>query len=207
MKISYTKAMKPISIIIAFVFIVLSASSFSTTTTTTTTAFVVTPVASRMGRNTINPLLVQNNVNAITNDEGLMPILPNDVVKYSQVPKEGSFTKSTIPKGLLNRHTTKIGTWGVIKILKGSLEYKIAPKGNKIKKEEDTEDDDITIYPTQFILTPTTQNGIIEPERYHKVQAVTGSDDDDNEIDEEELEFVVEFHRVPGTGPVDEKRE
>jgi tellurite methyltransferase len=135
-----------------------------------------------------------------------MPILPNDAVKYSQVPKEDTFTNTTIPKGLLNRHTTKSGTWGVITILKGSLVYKIAPKGNKTKKEENYEnEDDHIMYPTQFILTPTTQNGIIEPERYHKVQAVAGSGD--NEKDEEELEFVVEFHRVPGTGLVDEKRE
>jgi tellurite resistance-related uncharacterized protein len=195
--------MKPISIIIYVVFVVLSTSSFSTTTTTM--SFVVKSVASRMRRNTIHPLLIQKNGNT-ANDDGLMPILPNDVVKYSQVPKEGSFTNTTIPKGLLNRHTTKAGTWGVISILKGSLEYKIAPKGNKMKKDENYEgEDDHIMYPTQFILTPTTQNGIIEPERYHKVQAVAGSDD--NENDEEELEFVVEFHRVPGTGPVDEKRE
>ena len=39
--------------------------------------------------------------------------------------------------------------------------------------------------------------GIIEPQVYHSVAP----------MDEEEVEFVVEFYRLPNTGPVDEKRE
>lgn len=54
---------------------------------------------------------------------GKMPILPKEVMKYSQVPKgkEGNeyFTATTIPKGLLNKHSTKKGTWGVINVSKG----------------------------------------------------------------------------------------
>jgi hypothetical protein len=40
-----------------------------------------------------------------------MPILPSDVVQYTQVPKVCTkFTATTIPSGLLKEHTTKKGT-------------------------------------------------------------------------------------------------
>eukprot|EP00532_Pseudo-nitzschia_australis_P008665 CAMPEP_0168177906 /NCGR_PEP_ID=MMETSP0139_2-20121125/8764_1 /TAXON_ID=44445 /ORGANISM="Pseudo-nitzschia australis, Strain 10249 10 AB" /LENGTH=201 /DNA_ID=CAMNT_0008097109 /DNA_START=104 /DNA_END=709 /DNA_ORIENTATION=+ len=147
----------------------------------------------------------QNNedVNTSSSDDA-MPILPKNAVKYSQVPKEGNvFTETTIPKGLLNRHNTKAGTWGVIKILKGSLHYNIEAGNisNSIKKEGN--EDEINngereqkMQLIKFILN-SDSDGIIEPERLHEVAPVDG----------EEVEFVVEFHRVPGTGLVDEKRE
>lgn len=114
------------------------------------------------------------------NDNG-MPQLPKDVVKYSQVPKEGKvFTATTIPRGLLKEHTTKKGTWGIISIKAGKLEYKITSDPTN---------------PLTFELSPS-YHGIIEPQRLHQVRAL--SDD---------VEFVVEFLRLPGTGPVDEKRE
>jgi tellurite resistance-related uncharacterized protein len=114
-----------------------------------------------------------------TSPEG-MPMLPRDVVQYSQVPKNKSFTASTVPRGLLKDHTTKAGTWGVINVSQGCLEYKIT--------------DDPTLELT-FELRPE-QKGIIEPQKRHHVKPL--SDD---------VQFVVEFHRKPGTGPVDEKRE
>jgi len=41
----------------------------------------------------------------------LMKALPNDVSQYSRVPRNnGYFTVDTIPKGLLNKHTTKKGS-------------------------------------------------------------------------------------------------
>mmetsp|Transcript_801 Transcript_801/g.1689 ORF Transcript_801/g.1689 Transcript_801/m.1689 type:complete len:173 (-) Transcript_801:215-733(-) len=149
----------------------------------------------------IGTILVQKRVvPSEDEDEDGMPILPLNAVKYSQVPKVDTttgqtkvFTATTTPKGLLNRHNTKVGTWGVIKVLKGTLEYKIAPRGNTMRREIEEEDDDVA-YPTQLILSPGKQ-GIIEPQRYHKV--VPGDD----------VEFIVEFHRLPGTGSVAEKRE
>jgi len=152
-------------------------------------------------------------------DEDGMPLLPKNVEKYSQLPKTKTatitttttngksnnkvFTATTIPKGLLNRHNTKVGTWGVLTIFRGSLEYKIAPRENTMRKEVDGEDDNVA-YPTQFVLDASSSSsssssrntGIIEPQRYHKV--VPMSDD---------VEFIIEFYRVPGTGPVEEKRE
>ena len=50
-----------------------------------------------------------NNTGTAYTDTG-MPILPNDVVKYSQVPgKDKVFTADKIPRGLLKEHTTKAG--------------------------------------------------------------------------------------------------
>ena len=111
-----------------------------------------------------------------------MPILPNDVVKYSQVPGKdrGVFKTDTIPKGLLKEHTTKAGTWGVINVNKGQLEYKITGDPENIRT---------------FQLGPE-RKGIIRPQEFHQVRALST-----------DLEFVVEFYRLPRTGPVDEKRE
>jgi tellurite resistance-related uncharacterized protein len=111
-----------------------------------------------------------------------MPVLPSTVVQYSQVPspKRGVpyFTAATIPRGLLNDHNTKAGTWGVIRLDHGKLEYTIQEP-----------------LPRIFVLEAPAR-GIIEPTVLHHVKAL--SDD---------LRFVVEFYREPGTGPVDEKRE
>ena len=109
--------------------------------------------------------------------------LPSNVVQYSQVPGKGKyFTATAIPKGLLKDHTTKAGTWGVINISSGRLEYTIPAS---------TSTDETLV----FELTPS-RHGVIEPQVLHPVKAL--SDD---------LQFVVEFHRVPGTGPVKERRE
>ena len=115
---------------------------------------------------------------ATTEGDG-MPVLPKDVVKYSQVPREGKFTADKIPKGLLKEHNTKKGTWGIIRVDKGRLEYKIygSPDNHVFELSVD-------------------RHGIIEPTIRHQVRALSP-----------DLEFVVEFFRLPGTGPVDEKRE
>mmetsp|Transcript_17604 Transcript_17604/g.36989 ORF Transcript_17604/g.36989 Transcript_17604/m.36989 type:complete len:178 (+) Transcript_17604:20-553(+) len=108
-----------------------------------------------------------------------MPILPSDVVKYSQVPKAGTqFTAQTIPSGLLKQHTTKKGTWGVIRVSTGKLEYTIHEPRSSV-----------------HVLDSETV-GVIEPTMLHQVKGLT-----------DDVQFVVEFWRVPGTGVVDEKRE
>lgn len=109
-----------------------------------------------------------------------MPVLPADAVKYSQVPGKGKhFTAQKIPSGLLKQHSTKQGTWGIIRVSTGKLSYQI---NEPIVRE--------------FVLTPDTPPGVIEPTILHQVKALT-----------DDLEFVVEFLRLPDTGPVDEKRE
>jgi tellurite resistance-related uncharacterized protein len=106
-----------------------------------------------------------------------MPELPADVEMYSQVPALASyFTDDYIPKGLLKGHSTKDGTWGVIRIHQGRLQYNL--DGDE-----------------SFELTPS-EPGIIQPNIKHSVKSLS-----------EDLEFVVEFYRLPLTGPVDEPRE
>jgi len=144
-----------------------------------------------------------NNTNGGDGTPG-MPILPKGVVKYSQVPKEGKqFTGTTIPSGLLKTHTTKKGTWGVIRVSQGLLEYSIPipnPKAkskskSKAKATDDDDDDDDQDQKYAFELSKDF-HGIIEPLRLHQVRPLTP-----------DVEFVVEFMRLPNTGPVDEKRE
>ena len=115
---------------------------------------------------------------ASTMEGASMKSLPDGVVKYSQVPKGKVFTSTTIPRGLLKEHTTKAGTWGVINVSKGQLQYQI----NEPSK---------TIH-----ILDSKKHGIIEPQIKHEVSPL--SDD---------VEFIVEFYRYPNTGPVIEKRE
>ena len=111
-------------------------------------------------------------------EEDGMPKLPKDVVQYSQVPKNTKqFTYHTIPKGLLQQHNTKKGTWGVIRVTQGKLEYQINEPSEK-----------------QFELTPD-RPGVIPPTILHQVKPLT-----------EDIEFVVEFYRLPKTGPFDKRQ-
>ena len=109
-----------------------------------------------------------------------MAILPQTVVKYSTVPKDKYFTIDTIPTGLLKEHSTKKGTWGVIRVHQGKLEYTILEPEQSV-----------------HILDAECDNvGIIEPTCLHQTRGLT-----------DDLKFVVEFYRVPGSGDVDEQRE
>ena len=49
-------------------------------------------------------------------------MLPPDVMPYKRTPE---FTERSVPKALLESHSTKPGTWGMIVILEGSLTYRI----------------------------------------------------------------------------------
>ena len=115
-----------------------------------------------------------------------MKDLPSEVVQYSQVPKKedpGVFTATSIPKGLLKNHSTKAGTWGVIRVRQGQLNYVITAADDQEKEE------------AAFVLDVAAP-GIIEPLVLHQVAPLT-----------DDVEFVVEFYRLPDTGPVDEQRE
>jgi tellurite resistance-related uncharacterized protein len=106
-----------------------------------------------------------------------MPQIPPEAVQYAQLPAPGkSFTASTIPKGLLKQHSTKQGTWGVIRVSQGQLEYQI---------HRDASDKGLSEAIHTFVLD-SSQLGIIEPTVLHQVRPLT-----DN------VEFTVEFHKVP----------
>jgi tellurite resistance-related uncharacterized protein len=106
-----------------------------------------------------------------------MPPIPPEAVQYAQLPAQGKcFTASTIPKGLLKQHSTKQGTWGVIRVSKGQLEYQIHREASDEGQSEGKH---------TFVLD-ASRLGIIEPTIMHQVRPLT-----------EDVEFTVEFHKVP----------
>ena len=109
--------------------------------------------------------------------------LPPEVVQYGQVLKTGVFSADNIPQGLLKNHSTKEGTWGIIRVLQGKLQYSI--------HHENTDTS-----PAEVFELDTNMPGFIEPRVLHQVAALTDT-----------VEFVVESYRLPDTGPVDETRE
>ena len=79
-----------------------------------------------------------------------MKSLPRDVAVYRQTPE---FTESSIPAGLLRSHTTKAGVWGRIRVLEGSLLYRI-----------------LEPVVEELLLEPGV-DGIVQPGIEHQVEA------------------------------------
>lgn len=92
-----------------------------------------------------------------------MKPLPPDAVPYQRTRE---FSQSTVPAGLLRRHTTKPGVWGRIQVLEGSLRYRIL---EPVREEH--------------VLTPE-RHGVVEPEVPHEVEPLGP------------VRFFVEFLRV-----------
>ena len=92
-----------------------------------------------------------------------MKTLPSNVTAYRKTPV---FTQETVPKALLNRHTTKEGSWGKIWVISGQLGYRI-----------------LTEPPEEHTLTPNSP-GIVEPQTPHQVELP------------DPVEFYVEFYRA-----------
>lgn len=80
-----------------------------------------------------------------------MKALPNSVKHYKSTPL---FDENSIPKGFLSNHTTKPGTWGLLIIESGQLNYIITESG----------------YEEEVILTPSNP-GVIEPSTTHYIRA------------------------------------
>lgn len=76
-----------------------------------------------------------------------MKSLPADVTAYKRTPV---FTQDTVPAGLLKDHTTKEGTWALIRVEEGRLGYVI----------EDGE---------AHILSPG-RDGVVEPQVPHHIR-------------------------------------
>jgi tellurite resistance-related uncharacterized protein len=93
-----------------------------------------------------------------------MKTIPDTVAHYKST---AVFTEDTIPAGLRRSHTTASNVWGRIRILEGSLLYKITDP--RVPAEE-------------IILTPQ-RHGVVEPQVEHEV-AVIGP-----------VRFQVDFHR------------
>ena len=90
-----------------------------------------------------------------------MKTLPLNLIAYR---KTSVFTEDTIPKGLLDRHTTKEGIWAKIWVLSGQLCYRILMEP-----------------PEENRLTPDLP-GIIEPQVPHQIASIGP------------VEFYVEFY-------------
>ena len=58
---------------------------------------------------------------------------PEGLVSYQQTP---AFTGQTVPAGLLKDHSTKSGTWGLIKVIEGCLVYRAGDHVQRINAGE-----------------------------------------------------------------------
>lgn len=92
-----------------------------------------------------------------------MKTLPPDVRPYKRTPE---FTEQTVPAGLLGRHDTAEGVWGLIQVVEGELLYRIL--------EPEIE---------EHRLRPDSP-GVVEPRVAHQVEIVGP------------VRFYVEFHRI-----------
>jgi len=103
-----------------------------------------------------------------------MKELPADVALYSASPKEGEYTKGTFPAGLIKEHTTKAGTWGIVRVSTGRLQYTIKSPG----AEEE-----------EVIYLDASSPGVIEPQVPHELLPLS-----------EDVAFTVEFYKSGGNG-------
>jgi tellurite methyltransferase len=85
--------------------------------------------------------------------------------------RTASFTRETVPQGLLQRHSTKAGVWALVHVSRGALEFFEAEAGGESRQ-----------------LVRAGQTAVIRPELEHRVAPL------------EDVEFFVEFWRagVPG---------
>ena len=88
---------------------------------------------------------------------------------YSPYKRTASFTRETVPPGLLQRHSTKTGVWALLHVSRGALEFWEAEAGGESRQ-----------------LVSAGQNAVIRPEVEHRV------------IPLDDLEFSVEFWHAGG---------
>ena len=91
-----------------------------------------------------------------------MKRLPPNVIAYKRTPE---FTERSIPQALLGSHTTKVGVWGLIVVLEGSLIYRILEPA------------------VEEVLLTANSKGVVEPAVRHQVAPL------------ERVRFYVEFYR------------
>lgn len=78
-------------------------------------------------------------------------VLPVGVTHYKRT---ASFTERSVPAALLNNHSTKQGTWGLIRVEEGKLRYFVTDPRRP---------------PSETIVTPATP-AVIEPTVVHRVE-------------------------------------
>lgn len=81
-----------------------------------------------------------------------MTALPSGLVAYKRTP---IFTEETVPAGLLKDHCTKAGTWGLIHVEDGCLEYFIADPRRPASEQT---------------LSREVGAGVVEPTVLHRIE-------------------------------------
>jgi len=76
--------------------------------------------------------------------------LPPGLVPYSRSPE---FNQDTLPTALQRDHSTKVGTWALIRVLEGKLLYRVHEP------------------PSEIILEPG-QPGVVRLEQKHEVNLI-----------------------------------
>ena len=79
--------------------------------------------------------------------------LPEGLVPYHRT---GTFTEATVPAALLNDHSTKDGTWGLIHVEEGRLRYCVTDPRRTASER---------------VLTPG-EPGVVEPTILHRVEPI-----------------------------------
>lgn len=78
--------------------------------------------------------------------------LPRGLESYKRT---ATFTEDTVPAALLNDHSTKDGTWGLIRVEEGRLRYHVTdPRRPALVRE----------------LTPENVPEVVEPTILHRVE-------------------------------------
>ena len=78
--------------------------------------------------------------------------LPGGVEAYRRTPE---FSEVSVPKGLLQTHSTKAGVWGLIRVVEGQLLYQVTDQRRM---------------PTDRLLAAGDTPGVVEPEILHRVE-------------------------------------
>ena len=88
------------------------------------------------------------------------PLQPNPAVLPEGLASQRrtmEFTAETLPAPLLKDHSTKAGTWALIRVLEGTLRYDIADDRRP---------------PSSVVLTASGDAGIVEPTILHHISAI-----------------------------------
>jgi tellurite resistance-related uncharacterized protein len=78
--------------------------------------------------------------------------LPSGLRAYKRT---ATFTETSVPAALLNDHSTKAGTWGLIRVEEGTLRYVVSDPRRSA---------------THLILAAGGEPGVVEPTILHRVE-------------------------------------
>jgi tellurite resistance-related uncharacterized protein len=82
----------------------------------------------------------------------MIALLPPGLHAYKRTR---TFTEASVPAALLQDHSTKEGTWGLICVEEGRLRYRVTDERRSA---------------SECILTPGGEPGIVEPSILHHVE-------------------------------------